>query len=190
MTSKWRQRLGATFHLRLPVDWLILGGRDEARTRYLLSAARRPDAAALRFDQVAALRDEIRRPDLDAQAVRRALFELVGAVEVSMVALGRVMDMASNAATLIRTTAALPPLAIAKKDAVHEIRNAYEHIEDRALGQVWNRPNPDALTIFNHLRLVQDNVIEYASHTIDLVTEVPALLDELRNFLKDAARNK
>src|SRR4051794_30959050 len=95
--------------------------------------------------------------------------------------------MASRAPALIGAAAPLPPTVVAKKKAITQIRNAYEHIEDRALGQVNQQPHPQALTIFDHKKLVEDDVITYAGHTLDLVTEVPALLDEVRQFLKDVA---
>jgi hypothetical protein len=170
-------------------SWLALRGQDTARNRYLLAAARRLDAAALRLDDLGELRAQMVDPDIGGPAIRRALFELIGAVEVSVVAIGRVVDMASRAADLIGVSVPMPTLVASKQTAVNEIRNAYEHIEDRALGQVWKKPDPDALTIFNHVRLVEDNVIEYGSHTLDLTSEVPALLEELRKFLMDAARN-
>lgn len=171
-------------------SWLFACGRDDTRSRYLLAACRRLDAAAQLRDQVEQLRCQIRAPEGDAgPGLRRPLFELIGCVEMCIVGIGRAVDMASRACDLIESTAPLPPLVISKAKAIVEIRNAYEHIEDRAVGQVQKKPNPDALTIFNHQRLIEDDVIEYASHTLDLVFEVPALLDELRDFFKNVARN-
>jgi hypothetical protein len=75
-------------------------------------------------------------------------------------------------------------LAGAKK-TLTELRNAYEHIEDRAQGQVWNKPDPQALTIFDWTSLFQDDAITYAGHRLEL-KDVPVLLLETRTFLKQA----
>jgi hypothetical protein len=169
-------------------SWMRLGvGHDEATVRYLLAAARRLDAAARLLAQLEELRTQLNRTDLAGPAWRRALFELVGTVELAVVALGRVVDMASKAAELIGTEVPLPPSVAAKKRTVTEIRNAYEHIEDRALGRVWGAPNPQALTIFDHQQLVEHDVIAYAGRRLSLVDDVPVLLAEIRQFLKDVA---
>ncbi|MGX5653673.1 hypothetical protein ACWKWC_02755 [Geodermatophilus nigrescens] len=175
-----------------PVMWTwmhIAGTTDEARNRYLFAATRRLDAAARLLGQLEGLRTELQRTDLPGPAFQRAWFELIGTVELSIVALGRVVDMASKAEQLIGAAVPLPPTIVAKKSAVTEIRNAYEHIEDRALGQVRQKLDPQALTIFDHRQLVENDVIEYAGHRLDIATEVPVLLDEARQFFKDVAGN-
>jgi hypothetical protein len=54
---------------------------------------------------------------------------------------------------------------------------------------VNRKPHPQALTIFDHQQLVESDVIDYAGHRLDVVTEVPAILEESRQFLKDVAGN-
>lgn len=65
-----------------------------------------------------------------------------------MIALGRACDMIVKAADLdlVGCKAAVPSSISSRHDALRAIRNAYAHIEDRALGQVNRRPNPAALT--------------------------------------------
>jgi hypothetical protein len=96
-----QQRAAATGYTPLtPVMWTWLklaGGADEARSRYLLAATRRLDAAARLLDQLEGLRTELQRTDLAGPAIQRAWFELIGTVELSVVAFGRVVDMASRA---------------------------------------------------------------------------------------------
>ena len=170
--------------------WLQLGdGRSGGTVRYLLAAARRLDAAAALFKRLEPLRADAAREDLTGFATRRALFDLIGTVETAVVALGRAVDMAARAQELIGTAVVLPPAIMTKQEAVKVIRNAYEHIEDRALGTVRNKPDPQALMIFDHQRLIEDDVITYAQHTLDLASEVPALLADTRQYLKDVAGN-
>jgi hypothetical protein len=67
----------------------------------------------------------------------------------------------------------VPPDITTRCDAVREIRSAYEHIEDRALGKVRGKPHLDALTTFDHLRVVKDGVIGYGAYHLDLATDIP-----------------
>ena len=70
------------------------------------------------------------------QELRRTLFRLIGTVELAVIALGRVCDMIIEAEGKIGCTIEVPASISSRKTDVREIRNAYEHIEDRALGQV------------------------------------------------------
>jgi hypothetical protein len=115
------------------------------------------------------------------------LFRLIGAVESAVVALGRSCDMVARAPELLGSTATVPASVSSSREALTAIRNAYEHIEDRALGQVKKKPHPDALTIFDQSELLTHDRIKYGSHSLDLAHEVSALLADAREFLKEAA---
>jgi hypothetical protein len=167
--------------------WMSFGtSHSEEKRRYLLAAARRLDQAQTLFQRI----DELRQTDPEgAPAVRRVVFELVGAVELATVSLGRAVDMCMQAGTLIGATATVPADITTRCAAVREVRNAYEHIEDRALGNVRSAPHPDALSIFDHGRVVIDGVIAYGAHQLDLANDVPQLIAAVRKFLKDVAGN-
>jgi hypothetical protein len=165
--------------------WMSFGtGFANEFRRYLLAAARRLDQAQSLFARV----NELRESDPEgAPAVRRAVFELVGATELALVSLGRAVDMCMQAEALIGTTATLPADISNRETAVRKIRNAYEHIEDRALGNVNRVPHPDALTIFDHHRVATDGVIAYGAYELDLATDIPAVIQAARQYLKDVA---
>lgn len=169
--------------------WLAIGqkGDQSERTRYLLAAARRLDTANLLLMEVEQRRDDLEREELAGPALRRSSFELVGAVELAIVALGRALDMVVKAHVAIRSPVAVPEKVLSSLSAVTAIRNAYEHIEDRALGTVHGKPNPVALTIFDHVQLIQNDRAVYGRHYLDLRAEVPELLRKARAFLKLAA---
>ncbi|WP_163698818.1 light-mediated development protein DET1 [Mycolicibacterium sarraceniae] len=166
--------------------WMSFATHHSAeKHRYLLAAARRLDQAQSLFDRI----DVLRQSDPEgAPAVRRAVFELVGTTELATVSLGRVVDMCMQARTAIGAAAPVPADIRTRCDGVRAIRNAYEHIEDRALGNVQGSPHPDALTIFNHQRVVADGVIEYGTHQLDLSTDVPSIVNAARQYLKDVAK--
>lgn len=165
--------------------WMTFGtAHSEETRRYLLAAARRLDQAQALFQRI----EKLRQSDPEgAPAVRRAAFELVGATELAVVSLGRAVDMCMQAQTAIGASVTVPSDIAAKCAAVRAIRNAYEHIEDRALGNVRNAPHSDALTIFNHSRVVIDGIIEYSVYQLDLATDVPRIIKATRQFLKDVA---
>ncbi|SKG69720.1 light-mediated development protein DET1 [Mycobacteroides abscessus subsp. bolletii] len=165
--------------------WMVIAPQPtNDKSRYLLAAARRLDLAQRLFERV----DELRHSDSEgAPAIQRAAFELVGATELAVVSLSRAVDMCINASRDIGTTAAVPPEISSRSPAVIAVRNAYEHIEDRALGKVRGNPHPDALTIFDHGTVVANGVITYGSHKLNLTTDVPLVISAVRQFLKNAA---
>ncbi|MGB9137579.1 MAG: hypothetical protein WCB73_10215 [Pseudonocardiaceae bacterium] len=171
-------------------SWLVCGGvHDEAKARYLLAAARRLDAASVLLAEVERLRGELAQENLSGPIARRALFGLIAAVELAVIALGRVCDMVEKAGPLIGSSVPVPATIVTKRKALNELRNAYEHIEDRALGKVLGKPHPDALTIFNHDQLLRHDRISYAGFSLDLTHETPAMIAEARGFLKGVAGN-
>src|SRR5262249_49174191 len=151
---------------------------------FLLAAARRLDAAHNQFQRVsnglAAFNSDGPGPE-----TRRAVFEIVRDVETSVISLSRAADMASKLAT-IASTKSLPSSVDRLLKPLTEIRNAYEHIEDRAQGQVRGRPDPEALTIFDWTSLFREGAISYAGHRLEL-TDVTRLFLELRSYLKQVA---
>jgi hypothetical protein len=168
--------------------WLLLGhGHDETRTRFLLAAARRLDTANLLRIQIQQRTDRLSVEGLAGPEIRRNLFELVGMVEAMIIALGRATDMVGKTKDLINRRVPVPMAVIDAADAVKNIRDAYEHIDERATGNVWRKPHPDAVTIFDWQRLLSDDVITYGSHELDLEAQVPELIDAIRQFFMDAA---
>jgi hypothetical protein len=94
--------------------------------------------------------------------------------------------MVTRARSLIGITVPVPTNISKSIQVVSEIRNAQEHIEDRALGRVRQRPDPQALTIFDYRRLLDDDEVVYAGHSLNLANEVPTLLLDARQYVKDA----
>jgi hypothetical protein len=167
----------------------MIGPQNQTKIRYLLAAARRLDTANVLLRDVERRRGELDEEGLAGPSIRRSVFGLVGAVELAVVALGRVCDMIDKAQGLIQATVPVPPMLVSKRIVLNKIRNAYEHIEDRALGQVNRQPHPDALTIFDYQELLSHDRITYGTHSLDLANDVPKLIAEARGFLKDVAAN-
>jgi hypothetical protein len=172
------------------LTWLGLGtGHDDARTRYLLAAARRLDTLSVLFSEIKSVRTRLEDDEISAIDFRKDTIRMIGAVEVAIIALGRATDMVTRARALIGSTVPVPSRVSASSAALTAIRNAYEHIEDRSLGLQRAKPHADALTIFDYERLIVDNLITYGPHQLDLTAEVPEIIGEIRQFLKEAAAN-
>lgn len=167
--------------------WMTIGPApgSETLTRYLLAAARRLDAAHRNFQRI--------RERLDAfdshgpgPITRLGLFEIVGDIETTIIALSRAVDMAIQLGGLAEITTPVPASLNALVTVLTKIRNAYEHIEDRARGNINKRPDPQALTIFNWTSLIAEDAITYAGERLEL-SDVPGLVRDTRAFLKAVA---
>lgn len=168
--------------------WLSIGtDHDEARTRFLLAAARRLDTANLLLIEVEERRDRLSQEELAGPAVRRNLFELVGCVEQAVISLGRAVDMVLKTQDQIGRDVPIPQVVADAAEAVKDVRDAYEHIDERAAGNAWRKPHPDALTIFDWQRLLTEDVIVYGNRELELAVQVPALIAAMRQFFKSAA---
>jgi len=168
--------------------WMTIGPVPgaETLTRYLLAAARRLDAAQRSFRRIREQFDafDSARP---GPHTRIAVFEIVGNVETTVIALSRAIDMALQVGELAPIATPVPTSLVTVAPALTKIRNAYEHIEDRAQGNVNRKPDPQqALTIFDWTTLFDEGAITYAGERLELST-VPGLLVDTREFLKVAA---
>lgn len=176
----------------VPFTWMTLAAQahSDAKRRYLLAAARRLDRAQTLFGRVSELRRELQlNPPEGAPAVRRAIFDLLGTTELALVALNRAMDMAVKAKADIGIKLIVPADISTWRTCVTEIRDAYEHIDERAVGEIRKNPSQSeiALSIFDHKRVVADGVIAYGGYQLDLESVVPDLITATRQYLKDAA---
>jgi hypothetical protein len=98
---------------------------------------------------------------------------------MALIALNRAMSMIGRMPRHPFTT---PPFVAWKLRQVVRLRDAYEHIEDRALGQVRNRPDPVALTAFD-LSLFGERRMRYGSSEIGIDYEATQLCLLLRRHL-------
>jgi hypothetical protein len=165
--------------------WLTVGAPpDPALFRFLFSSARRLDTAhSLCAHVLEALTD---RPEPFIKA-RDRLFGALGDAELMCVALGRAIDMLQSMPARFSVPSCLPDITPSVALALREIRNAFEHIEDRALGNVRGKPHADALSIFDQQDFIANGVLRYASHSLDLQADVLPLLINARRATLDAA---
>lgn len=117
-----------------------------------------------------------------------SLYEIIGVVEMAIVTLNRALQMASQINSKFALSTPFPSSVVTKLKDIKAIRDAYEHIEDRAFGLVRGKPHPDALSVFNHVRLIEDRVVVYGSHELNIDDEATQLLIETRSYLMMIAK--
>jgi hypothetical protein len=170
--------------------WLRVGSPPPTEAFFfILAAARRLDAALRLLSGVTRSIDQfwsvIEENRLGAE-LQMAHAASVGDLEICVVALGRAADMADKIGNQFGLPVALDMQSSSTLTALTEIRNAYEHVEDRALGQVRGTPHPDAHSMFDHRPLLRDRQIRYGSHSVTL-DDLQKLGSDVRRVLKAAA---
>ena len=89
-------------------------------------------------------------------------------------------------------SAAVPKTVDAIVPPLKEIRDALEHIEERAFEIVNARGDlgPDALTIFDQGDFYSLGVLRYGSHSLDIKADVVPALISARQFIFNVAVEK
>lgn len=164
--------------------WITLfGGTPEEHMRFLIATARRLDACHRMLRLIRANLSELGNTEA-AIPRRNLIYEVIGIVEMAVVTMNRALDMTSQLGAQLGVSTPPPARIVGKLPALKEIRNAYEHIEDRARGLVRGKPHPDALSIFNFERLFKERVVAYGNNELNLESEATDLLADARHYIK------
>lgn len=163
-------------------SWLtvVAPTRDASLLRYLLAAARRLDSSNELFRL---LNEALEQPSHSAQQVIAKVSRALGFAELMTVALSRAMDMLIQIPRTLAPAPEVPLLVSEHAAALRAMRNAFEHIEDRALGNVRGRPAPAALSIFDQGDLFRARRLTYAQSSLELDEHALPLLLAIRGAL-------
>ena len=150
---------------------------------YMLAASRRLDRAYALC--VGALRELDDRPDEPFIKTRARIFGALGNAESMCIALNRAIVMIQDAHAKFSVKTDVPGEVKELQDAVLAIRNAFEHIDERAFGCARLESVEEAMSIFNQSDLVATGTLRYAGHTLNLRTQVLPALVAARKFIYD-----
>ena len=168
-------------------SWLAIPPREDDQTfvNYLLAAGRRLDKAHMHCaNALHVLTDSPN--DLGFRA-REAKFNALGDAESMCVALSRAVRMIARARETISAPTVVPEEVSAIENAVLAIRDAFEHIDERAVGKARRENSTDALSVFDQSDFFASGVLRYAGHSLDVRREaIPALIAG-RRFIVEAA---
>ena len=149
------------------------------------AAAYRLDAAEHLLRRAGAIRSLLSTEDsLGGPQLVAKVDELIHLVQEGVVALARCIALVKEGVTLSTFPVTLQSAIAAHEMAIKAIRDAYEHIDERALGRVARNVVDDwAYMIFDHRPLITNGVVEYLDHQLDLA-EVPEVLGQCRAAIK------
>ena len=152
---------------------------------FFVALARRTDAAHALWVLAIEARDKALRDDGIPR--RLAVFNALAAAEVALVALGRCYRMVTTLVDRYCPELQVPDSVKNTQEAVLEMRNAFEHIDERAEGKVGGgKSDADALTIFNQPDLVGASILRYKGHSLNFESDVIAALVDSRELIMDA----
>ena len=164
--------------------WLQLPPkRDEAFIRYMLAASRRLDAAhSLCVGALHVLGD---REESSIKA-RARLFGALGSVETMCIALNRAFGMIHEARSKFSVASPVPSEVDALREAVRAIRDAFEHIDERSLGDARRETSVEAVSIFDQTDLLISGTVRYAGYSLNMRAQVIPALIAARQYIYDA----
>jgi len=169
-------------------SWLAIPPRasNAIAHNYLLAAARRLDIAHVHcIGALNGLADCSKQPSfLKARAV---MFDALGHAESMCIALSRAIRMIKQADMKVSVKIPVPPEVNAVENQVLSIRDAFEHIDERAEGKTRREGPRDAMSVFDQTDFFASGVLRYAGNSLDLSSEAVAAMIASRQFIVDAA---
>ena len=106
---------------------------------------------------------------------------------MAIVALGRCYRMVSALVEKYCPELQVPDSVTKTREAVLEMRNAFEHIDERAEAKVGGgKFDADALTTFNQPDFVRASILRYKDYELNFESEVMVALVDCRELIMDA----
>ena len=165
--------------------WYQVAGEQLGFFLFFFALARRTDAAHALWVSAIEARDEGRKGS--GIVHRQEHISSLGEAEVAIIALGRCYQMMCALVEKYCPGMDLPDSVKKTKDAVLAMRNAFEHIDERAEGKVGRgKVDADALTIFDQPDFVSAAILRYQSYELNFESDVLSALIDCRELIMDA----
>lgn len=149
--------------------------------RYLFATARRLDTAhALCCATAQACRTPEDEPFLKSRA---RWFEAFGYAELACIALNRGIVMTVECPRKFGIEIETPKIIESMLPTSKAIRDAFEHIDERAMGKVRQVQDSESLSIFTQPDLISGGVIRYKTHYLCLGKDAIGALIVARQFV-------
>lgn len=169
--------------------WSQFAGEELGFFLFFFALARRTDAAHALWVSTIEARDRAIKQRGIAQ--RQAHLHALAAAEVTIITLGRCYRMVLDLVKKYCPSLQVPDSVTRTSEAVQEMRNAFEHIDERAEGRVGRgRVSADALTIFVQPDFVHSSTLRYKNYELDFESHVLAALIDCREFVMDAIEER
>ena len=187
MDAQSKQGLGGYAPVANTVwTWYQIIGEEAGFFIYFFALARRTDAAHALWALAIQERDKAKQEGAISQRI--GFLNAMATAEVAIIALHRGFTMVSSLGDKFQLDVDVPPAVIKIGDAVREMRNAFEHIDERAQGKIgWSGGfDPEALTIFNQPDFIESSVLTYKNYTVNFKEDILSALLECREFIMSA----
>ena len=159
----------------------LVGAEDQSLLMLLLAAARRLDATHVFWSTTM---DALEESGTLAGIERRLiLFRALAMAEVTVISLSRGVEMLYRLEQEFRLGLQIPDKIDSFRKTLHRMRNALEHIDDRAMGRAKDGTADSAMSIFIQPHFVDHGVLTYAGEGMLFATGVPIALGQCREFI-------
>ena len=153
---------------------------------FVFALARRLDAAHTLWVSSIKARDSAREQRAGISG-RQAHFAALEAAEMTIIALARCYRMVNGLIEKFCPELSLPDSVVETSAAVKAMRDAFEHIDERAEGKVKiGERHPEALTIFDQPDFVASSTLRYRRSVLDFDSQVIRALIDCRELLMDS----
>lgn len=149
------------------------------------AAAHRLDAAVHLLERGRAIGRTLREEDTGGPRLVATIDEYLHLVQEGIVALARCVALLDHARNLAGFPVSMQAEIERHRGTLKDLRDAYEHIDERALGRSRGSTDDRNLMIFDHSSLVRDGVIAYFDHELR-VEELHEVIAACRSALKEA----
>ena len=163
--------------------WYRIVGEEVGFFVFFFALARRIDAAHALW--TLANRERERAKEEGAISGRTGFLNALATAEVAIIALHRGFAMVDSLIDRFQLEIQVPQGVRKIQEAVREMRNAFEHIDERAEGRIGRSKEFDqeALTIFDQPDFVDSSILGYKGYSLNFETEVLSALLECREFI-------
>ena len=163
--------------------WYQIAGVEDTKLLMLvLAAARRLDATHVFWSETMGALEEA--PTLAGNLRRSALFRALAMAEVTLISLSREMEMISRLEKEFSLGLQISEIFDSNMKALRRMRNALEHIDDRAMGQATDGTADSAMSIFFQPYFVDQGILTYAGDALSFAEGAPLVLRECRELIK------
>ena len=166
--------------------WYRIVGEQLGFFLFFFSLARRIDAAHALWTLAVQEREKAKEEGAISQ--RTGFLNALATAEVTIIALHRAIAMVYSLTDKFCPNLEVPNNVQGIRDAVWEMRNAFEHIDERAEGRVGRSKEmqSDALTIFDQPDFIESSILSYKTYSLNFDEDVLSALLECRELVMNA----
>ena len=163
--------------------WYRIVGEEVGFFVYFYALARRLDAAHAAWELAIRERDNARSEGAIGQRI--GFFRALSEAEVAVIALHRAINMLLQFNDVFPLGLEIPDSLRKLEPIVKAMRDAFEHIDERAQGKINQRGKMDAeaLTIFDQPDFIGSSILHYRGNDLDFYEDVLAALLSCRELV-------